>query len=92
MYFVFKINVSLYYISKQIKNLVMTHNDFNEVSTTFCSNLVASNIANSTRQILTINTQSLNDKKLAKKIEKLAKLMNDANLLAGEIYNQVYRF
>jgi tetrahydromethanopterin S-methyltransferase subunit A len=70
----------------------MTHNDFNQVSIAFCSNMVASNIERSQRQISLIETQSLNDKKLAKKIEKLNKIMNEASLLASEIYNQVLTY
>ncbi len=70
----------------------MTHNDYNETNCTFIGNCVASNIANSTRRILTIETQSLDDKKLAKKIQKLAKMMQEADKLATEIYNQVLTY
>ena len=70
----------------------MTHNDFNEIEVHFCYNLVASKISDTAKQLSSIDTSIILDRKLSKKLEKLNKMMQEAKELSNDIYEQVCRY
>ena len=68
-----------------------TRNDYDQLVTPIESNCINSKIESVNRNISSINLSDLSDKKIAKKIEKLKKLIIQANILSNEIESDFYK-